>query len=209
MSIKSTICLKSVVLKSRLLLVCAALIFATYSFARCGQQPIEEHFEKSDAVFTATVNSIEDAPEEYSRRQRTVDGEVLEIPQFEVRFQVEDVWKGELDEEVLVYTGNGPIHIQNYPFQVKRRYVVFAYFNAQVHYSEETEKHLRTMWCSGNIGLGESESDVDLGELPLNVYHSRHGELEDEAALVERLEDLRSKLEDSFSSEEAEEDTNQ
>ena len=190
-----------------MLLVCGALIFATNSFARCGQQPIEEHFERSDAVFTATVESIRDAPEEYTRRHRTEDGEVWVIPQYEVQLKVEDVWKGELDDEVLVYTGNGPIHIYNYPFQVERRYVVFAHFNAQVHYFEETEKHIRTMWCSGNIGLGEGESAVDLGELPVNVYHSRHGKLENETALVKQLGDLRSKLEDMDRSEEAEEDT--
>ena len=194
-------------MKTKFLLACGALIVAAYATGRCWQTPITVHFEKSDAVFTATVESVKDAPDEYTWRQRTEDGELREIPHFEVRLKVEDVWKGELDEEVLVYTNR--VTSLSYPFEVKRRYVVFARFNAQEHYSKETEEHLKTDWCSGNIGLGEGENDLDLEELSINVYHSRYGQLKDEAALVERLGDLRSKLEDSDSSEEAEEDTNQ
>ena len=203
---------KEVVLRTKLLLACGVLIFATYSFARCGQYPIEEHFERSDAVFTVTVENIQDAPEEYTmRRPRTVDGEEVweAIPQLEIQLNVEDVWKGELDEEVLLYVEDCRSTLPCYSFQIKHRYVVFAHFNVQEHHAEETEKHLRIGRCPGNIGLGKGKKDVDLGELAVNMYHRRHGELETESELVERLGDLRSKLTDSDSSEEAEENTKQ
>lgn len=197
-------------MRTKLLLVFGALIFATYSFARCVQFPIEEHFEKSDAVFTATVASIEDAPEEYTVRQKSTEhSDVLVVPQYEVQLNVEDVWKGDLDEQVLVYTNNGRVATNSYPFEVKGRYVVFARFNVQENYSEETEKHLRTSWCSGNIGLDESETDVDLEDLSINWIHHQHSELENESKLVEWFAELRLKLIDSESTEEMNEDTKQ
>ena len=201
-----------VVMNTKVLLASGVLIIATYSFARCGQYPIEEHFERSDAVFTVTVENIQDAPEEYTvRRPRTVDGEEVweAIPQLEIQLNVEDVWKGELDEEVLLYVEDCRGTLPCYRFQVKHRYVVFAHFNVQEHYSEETEKHLRIGRCPGNIGLGEGKKDIDLGELPVNMYHRRHGELETESELVERLGYLSSNLQVLESTEEAEEDTTQ
>lgn len=210
MFIESTKYLKKVVLSTKLLLACGAMIFAACSSGRCMQAPLEENFEKSDAVFTATVESIKDAPEEYTMRwKETEDSYVWVVPQYEVQLKVEDVWKGELDEEALVYTNNGRVATESYPFKVNGRYVVFARFNVQEHYSEETEKHLRTMWCSGNIGLDENETDVDLEDLSINILHLRHGELENESQLGEWLAELRLKLNDTDGAEKAEKETKQ
>lgn len=208
MSIKSTTYSKRFVLNTKLLLAIGLLIFAVYSTGRCMQAPLEENFEASDAVFTAKVESIQDAPEEYTVRwKRTEDSEVWVIPQYEVQLNVEEVWKGDLDEQVLVYTNNGKVATDSYPFEVEGRYVVFARFNVQEHYSEETEKHLTTDWCSGNIGLAESETDVDLEDLSINILHRRHSELEDESDLVEWLAELKQELNDSDRTEEVEEDS--
>lgn len=205
---RSTRHLRSLNLLSRLLLTCVVLTLAVYSSGRCRQAPVEENFEKSDAVFTATVESIQDAPDEYTMSwKETGDSYEWVIPQYEVQLKVEDVWKGELDEEVLVYTNNGRVATESYPFKVKGRYVVFAHFNVQEYYSEETKQHLRTDWCSGNVGLGEGENDVDLEDLSINILHRRHSELENESMLVEWLEELRLKLNDSDSTERAEEDS--
>lgn len=195
-------------MNTKLLLACGAIVFAACSIGRCVQAPLEENFEASDVVFTATVESIKDAPDEYTMRwKETEDSYEWVIPQYEVQFKVEGVWKGELDEEVLVYTNNGRVATESYPFKVKGRYVVFARFNLEDGYSEETEKHLRTNWCSGNVGLDESENDVDLEDLSINILHRRHSELENESKLVEWLEELRLKLNDSDSTERAEEDS--
>lgn len=168
------------------------------------QAPLEENFEKSDAIFTATVESIKDAPDEYSiRLNEKEDIEEWVIPQYEVQLKVEDVWKGKLDEEVLIYTNNGRVATESYPFKVKGRYVVFAHFNHQKYYSEETKQHLRSDWCSGNISLGEGEDDVDLDDLSINIPHRTHGGLGNESQLVERLEDLKLSLNDLEDSSEA------
>ena len=195
-------CTSRGVMKTKLLLALGALIIAAYSSGRCMQAPVEKNFEKSDAVFTATVESIKDAPEEYTMRwKETEESYEWVVPQYEVQLKVENVWKGKVDEEVLVYTNNGRVATESYPFKIKGRYVVFARFNVQENYPEETEKHLRTVWCSGNIGLDESETDVDLEDLSINILHRRHSELENETKLVEWLAELRLKQNDSDSTE--------
>ena len=197
--------------RSKLLLACGALLFAAYSLAlSCIEFPVESHFERSDVVFAGSVASIKDAPEAYnSKWVRPERNEEWEIPSLEIKLEVEDVWKGTLDKEVLIYTSNTNFSSSGYPFEKNNRYVVFARFQETEESSEQTEVHLETSWCAGNILLGDGENDTDLGKLSKNVLHREHGELETEANLVERLEDLRSKLEDSESTEHAEEDTKQ
>lgn len=212
MSNKSTKHSFAVALKTKLLLVCGALILGPCSFAfKCVVYPVEHQFNDKDVVFTGTVESISDAPETYNIRWSSGehDEEEREIPSHEVKLKVEDVWKGKLDKEVLVYTVYGPFSTGNYPFKVKGRYVVFANFRETDEDSKETEKYLRTSWCSGNIGLGDGDNDVDLEDLSINILHRKHGELETETTLVAWLGDLRSKLDDSDSTVETKEDTEQ
>ena len=209
MSNKSTKHSFAVALKTKLLLVCGALVLAPCSFAlSCIVYPVEHQFNDSDVVFSGTVESISDAPETHNIRwNRPEHDEEWEIPSLEVKLKVEDVWKGKLDKEVLVYTVDGRVDTGSYPFKVKGRYVVFASFWETDEDSKETEKHLRTSWCSGNIGLGDGDNDVDLEDLSINILHREHGELETETNLVEWLGDLRSKLDDPDNTEEAEEDS--
>lgn len=168
---------------------------------------MEEHFKRSDIVFLGKVESIGDAPEAFSiRGVNPEDNEVWGIPSTEVQFKVENVWKGKVVEEVKVYTLHSCCSTTSFPFEDTSRYVVFAEFEKTEEDSKETEVHLRTGFCSGNVGLGDGKSDVDLDGLLINTDWRDLGDLGNETTLVERLEDLKLKLKDADNTEEAEED---
>lgn len=175
----------------------------------CTKASTEEHFKSSEVVFTGKIESIRDAPEAYHIKWEESEDEVLTTPTTEDRFNVENVWKGKLDKEALVYTPHRSYSTSSFPFEDASRYVVFAVFSKAEEHSEEAEVHLRTGFCSGNIGLGDGKSDVDLDELLINTDWRDLGDLGNETTLVERLEELRSKLEDSENTEQAEEDSEQ
>ncbi|MXW52850.1 MAG: hypothetical protein F4X44_12530 [Gammaproteobacteria bacterium] len=94
-----------------------------------------------------------------------------------------------------------------YPFEIERRYVIFAQFKKTEEVASESDLHLRTSWCSGYICLGDGESDVDLDKLANNILHQEFSELETETALVGRLEGLRLKLDESDGSDKAKNNT--
>lgn len=171
---------------------------------------MEEHFKSSDVVFLGKVESISDAPEAYNIIwEDPEDNEILETPSTEVQLKVENVWKGKLDKEVLIYTLHGSFGTASFPFEDASRYVVFAEFSRTEEHSKETEVHLRTGFCSGNIGLGDGGSDVDLDKLLINTDWRDLGDIGNETTLVERLEELKLKLEDLKGTEQVEEDTKQ
>lgn len=171
---------------------------------------MEEHFKRSDVVFLGKVESISNAPETYNIRwEDPEDNAVLETPTTEVALKVENVWKGKLNKEVQVYTTHGSYSTASFPFEDQSRYVVFAEFSKAEEHSEEAEPHLRTAFCSGNIGLGDGKSDVDLDELLINTDWRDLGDLGNETTLVERLEKISLKLEDKKSTEQVGEDTKQ
>ncbi len=74
--------------------------------------------------------------------------------------------------------------------------MIFAHFKKTEEAASDSDLHLRTSWCSGNICLGDGESDVDLDKLANNICHRKFTELETETALVERLKGLRLKLDE-------------
>lgn len=193
----------AVELKTKLLIACGALLIAPCLMAlRCGEIPLEENFEESDVIFSGSVTSINDSPIRLSAKWYLDGQEKDKWGDFlAVQFKVEDVWKGELDKQVLIYTLNSN---WGYPFKVGNRYVVFADLTEREEVGEEPEEHLKTGWCSWNIGLGDGKTDVDLGEIKNNIGPLK--ELGNETTLVDRLEDLRAKLADSGGTEESKED---
>lgn len=94
-----------------------------------------------------------------------------------------------------------------YPFEVERAYVIFAQFKKTEEAACESDLHPRTSWCSGNICLGDGESDVDLDKLSNDIFHREFTELETETALVERLKGLRLKLDEPDGSDKAKNNT--
>ena len=199
-------------LGTKLLLACGVLLLAPCSIALdCRDTPLEQYFERADIVYMGTLKSTNDALETLrtsSSWKVGENGNAKEAALLEVQFKVEHVWKGELTNEVQVYTPHPNDDVlATYPFEVESRYVVFADFREAEEDSEQAKKYLITSWCSGNVSLGNSKYDIDLKDLSNNTLHRQFGELETESELVERFGDLRSKLEDSDNSEEAEEDT--
>ena len=199
-------------LGTKLLLAYGVLLLAPCSIALdCRDTLLEQYFERTDIVYTGTVKSAKDAPGTYrtsSSWKVGKNGKAKEATLLEVQFNVEHVWKGKLTDEVQIYTPHPNSDVlATYPFEVESRYVVFADFREAEEDSDQAKKYLITSWCSGNVSLGNGEYEIDLKDLSNNVLHRQFGELETESELVELFEDLRSKLEDSDSSEKAEEDT--
>ena len=188
-------------LTAKLLLACGVLTYASCALATsCIELPVEEHFERSDVVFTGTVESLKDAPEAYNIKwNRPELNEKWEKPSLQAKLRVETAWKGKLDKEVLIYTGDPKKSTSGYPFEENSRYVIFASFRKTEEDSEQSELHLRTSWCAGNILLGDGENDVALADLSKNILHREHGELGSEATLAVRLEELGLKQNDSDS----------
>ena len=199
-------------LNARVFLACGGLLLAPCSIAlECRDTPLDQYFEWAGIVYSGTVKNTKDAPATYrtsSSWKVGKNGKAKEAALLEVQFKVEHVWKGELTNEVQVYTPHPNDDVlAAYPFEVGSRYVVFADYRERKEDSKQAKQYLITSWCSGNLSLGVGENDVDLKDLSINILHRQLGELETEAELVDRLGDLRSKLEESESSEKAEEDT--
>ena len=93
------------------LAACCLAACAVSASAECGCEPLttKESKKTAEAVFTGTVID--------SHRERGADGE-----EWRVRLSVEDFWKGDPGEEVIVYT-SGECRVT---FEPGKKYLVFA-----------------------------------------------------------------------------------
>jgi hypothetical protein len=87
----------------------AALSGNSQSDVKCQTHGVKEAIKGADTIFVGTVVS--------SHREIGPDGE-----EWRVRLKVEDYWKGEPDEDQIVYTRGG-CHVS---FEAGKRYLVYA-----------------------------------------------------------------------------------
>ncbi|MCY3884089.1 MAG: hypothetical protein OXG24_04150 [Gammaproteobacteria bacterium] len=109
-----------------------------------------------DVVFTGTVVQKKDAPEEFSR---TVswgpDYPERVVPAVQVQFKVNYSWKGELTDQVTLYTLDPKESNWGYDFNKDGRYLVFARISTspEEHKDEFDGKQVWTNWCSQNVNI--------------------------------------------------------
>lgn len=122
---------------------------------------ISKRFNSTDVVFTGIVESIKEAPENYTEVWEFEDEEDWVIPAVEVRINVEDGWKGKLEKQVAVYTMDHRSNNCGYDFKEKGRYTVFANFkkNSEQEESDDSNSYLWTSWCHHNIDFSEVEDE--------------------------------------------------
>jgi len=96
---------------SRIFLAACCVAACAEAARACGCEPLttKEAKKTSEAVFTGTVID--------SYRERGADGE-----EWRVRLSVEDFWKGDPGEEVIVYTASDCM----VTFEPGKKYLVFA-----------------------------------------------------------------------------------
>ena len=155
--------LNRVFLRACLLFAC---LVSSYSLTpNCVRVTVEGNFNRSDVVFTGSVQSKSEAPERYSQRRLYGSEEEGRAGALEVLFKVETTWKGKLNQPVLLYVVNPKEDsTAGYDFEVDGEYVVFAHYwkleaNGDV---DETETNLWTDLCSQNINLESVENQNPL-----------------------------------------------
>ena len=155
--------LKRVLVRTFLLFACLG---SSYPLApSCVRVTVEENFNRSDIVFTGSVQSKSEAPERYSQRRLYGSEEDGRAGAFEVLFKVETTWKGKLEKTVLLYTVNPKEDsTAGYHFEVDGKYVVFARYRKLEANSddEETETNPWTELCSQNVNLESVENKNSL-----------------------------------------------
>ena len=77
-------------------------------------------------MFTGTVQETGVAPEKYRNRWVLEDGNVHVTPAIQVKYQVNNVWTGELGTDVTVYTPDPKLDLFGYEFEVDEEYLVFT-----------------------------------------------------------------------------------
>ena len=152
-------------------LVLVSVAYSTSLAGRCTPRTLQENFDFYDVVFSGTVEVAKEAPEEYGQTFESGDesGEEWLIPAIEVRLKVDEIWKGNAEDHITLYTTDTSpspsrpyIHPSGYPFETSSKYLVFArYSKSQIQEDQEdaesnkeSELHLRTGWCAGNMVLG-------------------------------------------------------
>jgi hypothetical protein len=109
-----------------------AVFASSASACTCGDSTVAEYRARAQAVFLAKV---------VSKRK----SDALEKNGVEVTLKVERMWKGQITEEVLVYTGATDdlypfVNLCATPFSVGEKYIVFAF----------GEEKLTTDVCAGS-----------------------------------------------------------
>lgn len=130
----------------------------------CVEYSLEENFDRRDNVFIGTVIQKRKAPEEFSQTiSLGVDYPERVVSALKVQFQVQDTWKGELDDRVTLYTLNPRESLWGYDFEVKGRYLVFGRIrkSKDEEEAENDKPQIWTNWCSQNVDLDRRFMDSD------------------------------------------------
>ena len=91
----------------------ARLVFA----CQCIQLGINEDVSRSDVIFSGRlIKAKELGPADKN----------FVVP-FEMTFEVERYWKGEISKQFVLHTVKNTIHCNGYPFKEGESYLIFAY----------------------------------------------------------------------------------
>ena len=74
---------------------------------------IEDSYNYSDVVFSGEVTNIVENWNDFSK---------------EISIDISDIWKGILDEQIIIYSGIDD-GICGYNFQINEEYLIFGYYS--------------------------------------------------------------------------------
>ncbi|GLX66516.1 hypothetical protein [Paenibacillus glycanilyticus] len=117
---------------------------AAYACSCATEPSIENQLEHKTAIFTGKVLSVTE-PE---KKEIMSSADLVTV-----QFEVETVWKGEVESQTKVYTAQSSVSCGYEGFKVDQQFIVFAYGEPD---------HLETGVCEGNKTVASAEKELNI-----------------------------------------------